>query len=63
MKDQESLVRINAESMTTQQAEFSTTNDFLERARVRVAKVNHLKDIFPDLIPLQSPIAERAERS
>ena len=35
----------------------------MDNAKVRLAKVNHLKDLFPGLIPLQSPIYERASRS
>jgi len=49
--------------MTSEQAEFSSTNDFLEHAKVRLAKVSHLKDLFPGLQPQQSPIYERASRS
>lgn len=57
------LTEITSKQFDAQQSEYNSTEDFLERAKVRLAKVSHLKEMFPDLKPLQSPIFERASRS
>ena len=59
----QNLTEITSKQFDAQQSEYKSTEDFLERAKVRLAKVSHLKEMFPDLKPLQSPIFERASRS
>ena len=59
----ENLTRLTSEHLSLEQSQFSTTQDFLENARVKLAKVAHIKEMFPNLQPLQSPIYERAQIS
>ena len=57
------LEDIASKQFEGEQKGFKSTDDFLESARVRLCKVSHLSQMFPDLKPLQSPIFERASRS
>ena len=57
------LSRIAEQSLQKTQSEYGSTEDFLANAKVRLANVNHLRNFFPDLQPLASPIYERARLS
>ena len=56
----ENLTRVTSETLSQEKRQFSNDSDFLENAKVRLAHVPHLKEMFPDLQPLQSPIYESA---
>ena len=59
----QSLTRITSNHLGCQKKEFESTEDFLKHAKVKLAQVNHLSDMFPDLKPLQSPIDARSSKS
>ena len=60
-KKKEDLSSITKNQMTAEKCQFTSTEDYLAKARVRLANVSHLKDMFPNLKPLQSPLYKREQ--
>ena len=47
-----SLERISSKALVTRSGQYDNVEDFLNRAKVKVAEVKHLKDMFPDIMPI-----------
>ena len=59
-KEFDAIKKISENAMYRELSQAKSGDGILSKAKVRVAKVTHIKDLFPDQKPLPSPLAQKA---